>query len=486
MLGLGRGETGERLLALRVGAVGAVLTLVAACGGGEAGDRDDTQAPAGGLPEAVCALLDRLDEQEEAIEAPEVYALDEAALAEVLTARRDVLAQLAEETEGELRSLLEDQVLSQPAVDEAMLDTWDEDRARLVAEHNDAWLVTVHGDEVTRDDGEMIRMYDYWYYKDLAYQRLVVGCRAPELADGPAQETSEDPPAGRLIFHRPARRTGPDERGEIVVTTERGTSEHELELSEIPGASDNPRQWTSTGWFDAAPTGDRHLLVNVRSGDEYAMVEMALDGTIVDFVQRSTDGSLMCPGWDTRGERVLALYDSIYTDERHVLLLDLTRSTPSGPAPLPFATAGCADFLTDDRIVVSDAALGIDDERAVWTVGLDGSDPRELYRPTADDCGTQVGSVDPAGTRVALAQTCDDPLGSGVVVVDLASGESQRVATGAAALPKWSPDGEWLVFGYTPPGEGARLGTWVARPDGGQLRQVLDAPAWFPVWLPSA
>ena len=473
-------------MALRVGAVGAVLALVAACGGDEAGDGDATQAQAGGLPGAVCALLDRLDEQEEAIEAPEVYALDEAALVEVLTGRREVLAQLAEETEGELRSLLEEQVLSQPAVDEAMLDTWDEDRARLVAEHNDAWLESVHGDEVTRDDGELIHMPDYWHYKDIAYQRLVVGCRAPELADGPAQETSEDPPAGRLVFYRPAAGTTSGESGHIVVTTERGTNEHELELSEIPGASDHPRQWTSTGWFDAAPTGDRHLLVNARAGDEYAMVEVALDGTIVDFVQRSTDGPIICPGWDTRAERVLALYDSTHADERHVLLLDPTRTTPSGPAPLPFATASCADFITDDQIVVSDAALDIDDERAVWTVGLDGSDPRELYRPSADDCATQVGSVDPAGTRVALSQTCDDPLGSGIVVVDLASGESQRVATGAATLPKWSPDGEWLVFGYTPPGEGARLGTWIARPDGRQLRQVLDSPAWFPVWLPSA
>lgn len=478
-------RAGEGLLALRVGAVGAVLALVAGCGGGEARDGDDV-AEAGGLPGAVCGLLDRLDEREEALEAPEVYGLDEAALAAVLAGRRELLAELVEDTGGELRRLLEDQVLSQGAVDRAMLDGWDEDRARLVGEHNDAWVETVIGDEVTGDDGEPIDIPEYRQDKDLAYQRLVVGCRAPELAGGPTQETTEDPPAGRLVFYRPAGRTGPDEGGQIVMTTERGTNEQQLGLSEIPGASDNQRQWISTGWFDAAPTGDRRLLANARAGDEYAMVEVALDGTIVDFVQRSTEGPIMCPGWDPRAERVLALFDSTHADQRHVLLLDLTRATPSGPAPLPFATAGCADFITDDRIVVSDAALDIDDRRAVWTVGLDGSDPRELYRPTADDCATQVGSVDPAGTRVALAQTCDDPLGSGVVVVDLASGESQRVATGMAALPKWSPDGEWLIFGYAPPGEGLRIGTWMARPDGRQLRHVLDSPAWFPVWLPSA
>jgi hypothetical protein len=84
------------------------------------------------------------------------------------------------------------------------------------------------------------------------------------------------------------------------------------------------------------------------------------------------------------------------------------------------------------------------------------------------------------------AQTCDDPLVSGIVVVDLATGDARRVATGMAALPRWSPDGEWLVFGYAPVGEGPALGTWVARADGRQLREVVPSPAWFPVWLPPA
>jgi hypothetical protein len=268
------------------------------------------------------------------------------------------------------------------------------------------------------------------------------------------------------------------------VTDERGTNGQELEIAEIPGASDDPRQWAPTGYIEPSPTSDRHLLVNARAGDEYAMVEVSPEGTIVDWVQRSEGGPIVCPGWDSRGDSVLALSDSTYADERHVLLLDLTRATPSGPAPLPFATASCSDFITEDRIVVSNAALDIDDERAVWTVGIDGSDPRELYRPTGG-CTTQVGSVDPEATRVALAQTCDDPLDNGVVVVDLATGRPQRVVTGLAALPKWSPDGEWLIFGYASLGQPG-VGVWMARPDGRQLRQVVEAPAWFPAWLPPA
>lgn len=469
---------------LRVAVVVAMWVFVMGCGGGGTANRDDAQASAGRVPGAVCALLDRLDEREEALKAPAVFALDEAALAEALAGRREVLSELAEETQGELHDLLVERALAQPAVDEAMLGGWDEVRTRLVEEHNDAWLERLVGHEVTRDDGKKVEMTDHWRTTGVGYDRLVVGCRAPELADGPEQETSQDPPSGRLVFFRPPSGATADEAGHIVVTTERGTNEHELEIAEVPGASDNPREWTPTGWVDPSPTPDQRLLVNARAGEEYAMVEVALDGTIVDFVQRSSEGPIMCPGWDTRGERVLAVNDSTDADERHVLLLDLTGTTPSGPAPLPFATASCSDFITDDRIVVSDAALDIDDDRVVWTVGVDGSDPRELYRP-AGRCGTQVGSVDPEGTRVALVQNCEDRLSSGVVVVDLTSGQARRVVTGMAALPKWSPDGEWLVFGYAPLGQPG-VGVWMARADGRQLRQIVESPAWFPVWLPPA
>lgn len=465
----------------------ALWLAVTACGGGDVADGDEVRASTGGLPGPVCGLLDRLDTHEEALEAPEVFALDEAALADVLAARRETLAELVDETEGELQALLEKRAHAQPAIDGAMLDGWDEDRARFVDEHIDdgRWSYEqLVGPDARRDDGEAIDIPEYWRTTQKGYDRLVVGCRAPELIGGPEQETSEDPPPGRLVSLRPPSEEAAGEGGRLVMTTERGTDARDLALAEIPGASDNPREWVATGWTDASPTPDPRILVNVVADDEYAMVAVALDGTIVDFVQRSTVGPVACPAWDARGERVLDLEDSPRADERRVVLVDLTGATPSGLAPLPFATASCGDFVTEDRIVVSHAALDIEDPRAVWTVGTDGSDPRELYRPTADDCTTQVGGVDPEGMRVALAQTCDDPLGNGIVVVDLTTGASQRVATGLAALPKWSPDGEWLVFGYAPLGEGAAIGTWVARPDGRQLRQVLESPAWFPAWLP--
>jgi hypothetical protein len=469
----------------RVGAVGALCVLLVACSGGDAGG-DGAEDVDGELPGEVCVLLDRLEDSEDVVDGPEVLSLDEAALAEALAARRAVLEALVRETDGDLRSLLEERVAAQPAVDEAMLAGWDEDRVRFAGEHNDRWLGEAVGQGVRRDDGEAVDIADFWVSALAGYQRLIVGCRAPELAGGPEQETSEDPPPGRLAFFRPADpEVVSDDGGQVVVTTELGARARTLEVFEMPAGFDGPREWDPRSSLEATPTRGGQFLVNVWADDEFALVEASLDGTIVDVVQRSAVSPIACPGWDARGERVLAAVDSARADERVVLLLDPTGATPSGPAPLPFATAGCSDFVTDDRIVVSDAALDLDGERAVWTVGVDGSDPQELYR-AGEGCGTQVGSVDPAGTRVALAQTCDDQLGSGIIVVDLATGEAQRVTTGMAALPKWSPDGGWLVFGYAPLGDGAHLGTWIARPDGSQLREVVGAPAWFPAWLPPA
>jgi hypothetical protein len=461
----------------RASAALAMCVIASACGGESAGGGDAAPAP-GALPEPVCAALDRLDETGFEFDDPAVFDLDAAALAELLADRRDVLAELAEATEGELHDLLEDRLLAQPAVDEAILDTWDEDRVRFADEHTTRWLDRLVPHDVRQDDGEPIDVPEYWRTVQTGYERLVVGCRAPELADGPEQETTEDPPPGRLAYYR--RVTG--ETGHLVTTTERGTGEDELELAEMPGASEQPRRWDPTGWLDASPGPDPRLVLNVRAGDEYAMVVAALDGTIVDFVQRSREGPIVCPSWDRQGERVLAWLEADRADHHEIVLVDPTGATPTGALSLPFATVGCADFISDHRIVVADAAIDIDDEPAVWTVGVDGSDPREVYRPTGE-CATQVGSVDPDGTRVALALRCEDPLDGGIVVVDLADGELRRVATGTAALPKWSPDGEWLVFGYAPLGEGPRVGTWIARRDGSQLREVVASPAWFPVWL---
>jgi hypothetical protein len=413
-----------------------------------------------------------------------VFELDTAALEDVLVARRALLDDLEAGTEGELHTLLADQVLLQAGFDATMLDGWEQDRVRLVDAHDDAWMSVVLDDSITREDGEEVSLASYSVGSTRAREQLVVGCRAPELADGPVQETTEDPPPGRLVFLRPNDNTGRydfGDGGRLVVTDSSGRDERDLTPQD---------PWVTLGWLDAEPTGDHGILVGTREADdgdgqarEFATVVVGSDGEVVDVVQIAP-GQLTCPTWNPNSDKVLGVDNTSFAADRRVHLIDLTGERPSGPLDLPFAAVGCSDFVDNDHLVFSDASRDHGDNRGVWTVGVDGSDPEELYTP--EGCTTAVGAVDPAGTRAALAQTCSDPLQSGLWVMDLSSGEADQLVTGHASLPKWSPDGEWLIFGFSPLGERLVLGVWQVRADGRQLHQVIEPPAVFPVWLPPA
>lgn len=445
------------------------------CGGGSGGgDGGAAGEPRATLPASVCDALDRLDGVERPLQTDDVFALDEPALREALASRLAVLDEPVAGTDGELRRRLEDLRLSQPAFDEAMLDGWEPDRARLANAHDDAWMDDLVGAAVTREDGEQIRTADHAFHRNVAYERLVIGCRAPELAGGPARETTEDPPDGRLVFVRPDDPRDIEAGVRLVVTDSTAGGERVLPP---------PTPWEALGWLDVEPGADHGLLLAARQGSDFGTLVLSATGEVLDTVQRAP-GQLMCPAWNVGSDQVLGLDNTSDADQRRVHLIDLTGARPSAPLDLPFATVGCADFVDADRLVVSEAAPSHDEDRGVWTVGVDGSDPRELHTP--EGCTTQVGAVDPAGTRVALAQACLDPLDDGVWVLDLTTGDADQVVTGHAATPKWSPDGEWLVFGFSPLGERTVLGIWQARADGRQLRRLVDPLVYGPVWLPAA
>ena len=107
----------------------------------------------------------------------------------------------------------------------------------------------------------------------------------------------------------------------------------------------------------------------------------------------------------------------------------------------------------------------------------------ELFRHRAW-CRSSTSDVDLDGRFAAVVQTCDDPLLSGLWVVDLVSGGREHVAVGRAGPAKWSPDGSWLVFGFEPIGSVEGSDIWMARTDGSQLRAVVDKQVWTPARLP--
>lgn len=447
----------------------AMVALIAAlCGGSAADGGPRTVAVAPTLPAALCDLVADLAEADRALVTPDVYDLDARSVAVILAGQRLILRDIATQATGDLRRRLDELLTAQRTIDADMLDTWDADRVELASVHSDNFG-SVWSESVRLPDGREVSVARHLDDARVARERLVVGCRAPELAGGPTQQTSERPPRGRLVFY------GPGE-GLVVADT---TGDRLGVLPDLAEASG----WEADPGLDAVPgVGDR-LVVNARQDGHHGLLEVDVDGTLRGVIAR-TGVELMCPHWDRTGTMVLATDNRADAANREVVLVDTTGRRTSGPLALPFAAVGCADFVGPDRLVVAHAARTFAEARGIWLVDVDGSDPRLLYRHRSW-CASSIGDVDLAGRYLAVHQTCVDPLESGVWVVDARTGERNQIAVGLAGPPKWSPDGSWLVFTLIPIGSAEGAGVWMARADGSQLREVdVGGTAWTPVWLP--
>jgi Tol biopolymer transport system component len=131
----------------------------------------------------------------------------------------------------------------------------------------------------------------------------------------------------------------------------------------------------------------------------------------------------------------------------------------------------------------------------LFIVELDGSKLHQVNAPGTKVIETaangQPASWSPDGRRLLFA-AIEGVLALGrsaAYVVDADGGEPVRISgygTWLAAV-EWSPDGRWVVFGEV---DGAIPATWIARPDGTAVRQLLGPEATLKgccaTWSPDA
>ncbi len=149
----------------------------------------------------------------------------------------------------------------------------------------------------------------------------------------------------------------------------------------------------------------------IPSIDRWGGIDLSPDGTEVAFA------------WDRSGE--LEIHTAPLAGDR---IIQLTGARARSVAPRWSADGRWVAFLRDQG----------DGRMSLWLVDRDGERERKLttvagaYRDPA---------WSPDGTRIALA---DAGARAALYVIDVATGESPRIADGAQ--PRWSPDGSWLLF----------------------------------------
>lgn len=407
-----------------------------------------------------------MGEVEQRLVQPSVFDLEADEVSVIFSERLDLLERLAELEDGEVGDLLDGQVEVTPSLDEEILSTWDEDRDTHRQFPTSWYWHRLRGGTVVVDGSEM--SVEEWSARSRqASELLAIKCDAPHLADGPVQDTSEEPPGGLLMFLQADDEYAPTT---LHVVSPRGAAP----LRDLPP----PDGWAPGGMMTTTPDGN--LLTFAHRDGLNGLVVVDREGRLVRTVYAG-EGSLVCPAMSPDGSTVVALDQS---DEDNAVVSLIGPDGQPRPLDLPFESIGCADFVSPDRLVIDHTRESVDEGHGVWLVGTDGSDHQLVYEP--EGCNFSSGGVDAERTRAAVSVSCPGVLDDGLWVVDLSTGDASHIVSGHVGAPEWSPDGTWLAFGFTPLGETSHENTavWVVREDGEGLQEVTEPYSFLPAWLP--
>jgi len=171
-------------------------------------------------------------------------------------------------------------------------------------------------------------------------------------------------------------------------------------------------------------------------------------------IDLSPDGREVAFAWDASGD--LEVYTAPLVGDRIIQLTDAGRRSF---APRWSPDAGWLAFLRDHG----------DGWARIHLVDRDGEHERAL---TGDE-DVAHGEIawSPDGTRIAYvaARRGGQPV---LHVMDVATGEHHRLGAGPDSVPRWAPDGRWLLFTTGAAGELA-----LVRPEGGDPRRLDVGPA---------
>jgi Tol biopolymer transport system component len=198
-----------------------------------------------------------------------------------------------------------------------------------------------------------------------------------------------------------------------------------------------------------------------------AIFVVRLDGTHLRQINPPSGG--LFPAWSPRGDEI-AFSGAVAGNPQ---IDDIELMTPKGENVRDLGVPGeAAAWSPDGSRIAYDSHRG-DGNWAVWVIGADGSNPRQLtfpvLTPPAGMNGDLTGAWSPGGTKIAYSSVTD---GDRELYVMNADGSGQRRITnwrGGDAPNAWLPDGR-IVFAHSRSGPLPRW--YLIRPDGTGLRSL--------------
>lgn len=445
--------------------LGLFVFVTAACSGdGDAAGSFSTPTTAPPDEAAVCAANDDLDEVHRSLASPDVFELSEEDLQEAFAKRHAAIETVTEAAESDrevaaLEELDANYRIVEPAYVEALTE-----RGEVVEELGVFWAV-----EVFRSSAVTVRESEAFFDArsgDWPLYKVAAQCTNPDLLGLPTEDLDGEVEAGTIVFDR----LGGEDTGLWAVPSSGGD----------PVSIPPPAGWDDVDEPTTAPDG-RTMVAVVRRGGESPAIGLATGTVGAGFtVQYETsDAELACPRIDASGV-ILATRFGIGDEPNLLLTVD---GEDVSTVEMPARDFYCAERTSDGELYLGSASEDAQEVGGFARVTDDGTSLIRLYGD--EDCNGVPSGLSPDERFELVVESCYSPAESGVVAVDLESGEAETIMQWTSALARWSPSGEWITFGLSPAdrpwGEGTSV--WLMRRDGSGLRRLLDEPSSWSTWV---
>lgn len=238
------------------------------------------------------------------------------------------------------------------------------------------------------------------------------------------------------------------------------------------------------------------VFASAREGPDAEIWRMGPDGSNPRRLTQNEGVNDNFPVWSPDGSQIVFLSDRDTTSQgRSVFVMEADGSNVRAVGPSKWPIMSTPEWSPDGSKILFSAGSSLYD-LDLYVMDADGSDVRQLTSgPTADRCA----SWGPEGRRILYALESENGDTSRVMIRDLTSGDTRNALPDGmeGACAYWSPDGDHIAFFSGPDGQLRSLKSLRTEGPGvmeiymldlqtGSVTQVTDAGAIsnYPRWSP--